>query len=270
MTIQRRILVVEDNAANLELMVYLLNASGYETATAANGRAGLEAAQAHPPELIVCDVQMPEMDGYEFAHRLKSDADLCAIPLVAVTAFAMVGDQEKTLAAGFDAYIAKPIEPEDFVARINVLLPSEGRPQRMEDAAVAPDKKPELRPAEGRRILFVDNLQTNLDLVSTIFEYAGYEVVMTRDALKALALARDCQPDLIVSDVCMPATTGYEFISAVKADRQLESIPFVFLTSTAVTETERDRNLALGAKKYLIRPIDPERLLAELEGCFDR
>lgn len=267
---KRRILVVEDNAANLELMVYLLDASGYETVTAANGAAGLTAARSHAPELIVCDVQMPEMNGYDFARAVKSDAHLRSIPLVAVTAFAMVGDREKAFTAGFDAYIAKPIEPEDFVARIAALLPSEGRPWRTEEAAGVPEEKPELRAAEGRRILFVDNVQVNLDLVSSLFEYAGYDVVVTRDALHALALARERRPDLIVSDVCMPATTGYEFISAVKADRALQGIPFVFLTSTAVTGTELAKGLALGAKKYLIRPIEPDRLLAELEGCFDR
>jgi two-component system cell cycle response regulator len=267
---KRRILVVEDNTANLALMVYLLNAFGYETATAEDGRAGLAAARAHPPELIVCDVQMPEMNGYEFAHAMKSDPDLRSIPLVAVTAFAMVGDQEKALAAGFDEYIAKPIEPEDFVARINALLPSQERPQLIEVAAIAPNDRPDIRSGEGRRVLFVDNVQSNLDVVSSILDYAGYEVVSTRDALQALALARDRRPDLIVSDVCMPATSGYEFISAVKADHKLRPIPFVFLTSTAVTESERARGLALGAKKYLIRPIEPDRLLAELESCFDR
>lgn len=262
----RRILIVEDNSANLELMVYLLSASGYETATAVNGRAGVEAAKSNPPELIICDVQMPEMNGYEVARTLKSDANLRSIPLVAVTAFAMVGDQEKALAAGFDAYIAKPIEPEDFVARINALLPSAQPPRAVDKstAAVRVDRPPK----SGRKILFVDNVQYNLDLASSIFEYSGYDVVVTRDALEALSLARDHRPDLIVSDVCMTATSGYEFISAVKADRSLRHIPFIFLTSTAVTEAERARGLALGAEKYLIRPIDSDLLLAEIESCF--
>lgn len=130
---ERRILIVEDNAANLELMVYLLDASGYVIATAENGRAGLAAARSNLPDLIVCDVQMPEMNGYEFAQALKSDDTLRSVPLVAVTAFAMVGDQEKALAAGFDAYISKPIEPEDFVARINALLSFEGQPRQADD-----------------------------------------------------------------------------------------------------------------------------------------
>lgn len=265
---ERRVLIVEDNVANLELMVYLLHASGYETATAANGRIGLSAARSNPPDLIVCDVQMPEMNGYEFAQALKSDASLRSIPLVAVTAFAMVGDQEKALAAGFDVYIPKPIEPEYFVARINALLPSERQPQAAAEAPAAAEERVDRRPVEGRRILFVDNVQANLDLVSSIFEYGGYDVVVTRDALRALALARERRPDLIVSDVCMPATNGYDFISAVKADRDLRKIPFVFLTSTAVTDAERARGLALGAAKYLIRPMDSDRLLAEVEGCL--
>ena len=113
-----RILVIEDNSANLELMVYLLEAFGYEALTALDGERGLDLARSENPDLILCDVHLPKLDGYEVAARLKSDPRLCRIPLVAVTALAMVGDRNRVLAAGFDAYIAKPIVPEMFVLEV--------------------------------------------------------------------------------------------------------------------------------------------------------
>lgn len=130
-----RILIVEDNPANLELMCYLLRAFGYDVLTATDGRQGLEAAQKNVPDLIVCDVQMPKLDGYELARLLKKDTELRSIPLVAVTAFAMVGDRDSAISAGFDAYIAKPIEPVDFVPAIERLLPAEQRPPAGPEAA---------------------------------------------------------------------------------------------------------------------------------------
>lgn len=116
------ILVIEDNATNLELMTYLLQAFGHTPLSAGDGETGLEIARREIPDLIICDVQMPGIDGYEVARRLKSDPALRAIPLVAVTALAMVGDRDKVLAAGFDGYIAKPIDPETFVRQAEAFL----------------------------------------------------------------------------------------------------------------------------------------------------
>lgn len=117
-----KVLIIEDNPANLELMTYLLRAFGHNTVCACDGEAGLEAARSQSPNLIVCDIQIPGINGLEVAKRLKSDPVLASIPLVAVTAFAMVGDRDKVMAAGFDGYIAKPIVPERFVQQLEAFL----------------------------------------------------------------------------------------------------------------------------------------------------
>jgi CheY-like chemotaxis protein len=121
-----RILVIEDNLTNLELMTYLLRAFGHETVSARDGEEGVHAALQAPPDLILCDLALPVLDGFGVAHRLKSDSRLVTVPLIAVTASAMVGDRDKVLAAGFDGYIAKPITPESFVGEVESYLP--GRP----------------------------------------------------------------------------------------------------------------------------------------------
>jgi CheY-like chemotaxis protein len=93
-----RILIIEDNPTNLELMVYLLKCFGYQYLVAHDGVEGLEVARREQPDLIICDIQLPNLDGYEVARRLKSEATLRPIPLVAVTALAMVGDRDRVLA----------------------------------------------------------------------------------------------------------------------------------------------------------------------------
>jgi two-component system cell cycle response regulator len=113
-----KILIIEDNPANLELMTYLLRAFGHSVVSARDGAEGLELARREILDVIVCDIHLPNVDGYEVAHRLKLHPVLSRIPLVAVTAMAMVGDRDKVLAAGFDGYIDKPITPEIFVTQV--------------------------------------------------------------------------------------------------------------------------------------------------------
>ena len=124
MTANARILVVEDDAPSLELVVYLLNESGYTVVSATNGKTGVEAAQRERPDLIVCDINLPKLDGYGVIRRLKDDKALKDIPVVAVTALAMMGDRSKILSAGFDGYITKPIDPETFVREVTSFLPA--------------------------------------------------------------------------------------------------------------------------------------------------
>ncbi|MBK9054351.1 MAG: response regulator [Chloroflexi bacterium] len=117
-----KILIIEDNPTNLELMTYLLEAFGHLPVTATDGPTGLDVARRDTINLIICDIQLPQMDGYEVVRQLKNDAHLRHIPVIAVTAYAMVGDRDKALNAGFNGYMAKPIDPEIFVAQIEKLL----------------------------------------------------------------------------------------------------------------------------------------------------
>src|SRR5689334_20014364 len=99
-----RVLVIEDNVANLELMMYLLEAFGHTTIGARDGREGIDTALRELPDLILCDIQLPGADGYEVAASLRDNKRTSSIPRVAITAFAMAGDREKVLSAGFNGY----------------------------------------------------------------------------------------------------------------------------------------------------------------------
>ncbi|MDT3671064.1 MAG: response regulator [Aromatoleum sp.] len=127
-----RILIAEDHPPSLELMRYLLGAHGYATRSATNGREAIDLARQERPDLVICDLQMPDVDGFAVVRELKQDRDLRSVPLLAVTAFSMLGDREDVLRAGFDGYFSKPIEPENFVAAIEQFLPAEllSRPNR--------------------------------------------------------------------------------------------------------------------------------------------
>lgn len=111
----KTVLIVEDNELNMKLFNDLLEASGYRTVKTRDGRAALPLARAHRPDLIIMDIQLPEVSGLDVTRELKLDDELAAIPVVAVTAFAMRGDEQRIRAGGCEAYLSKPISVRVFL-----------------------------------------------------------------------------------------------------------------------------------------------------------
>ncbi len=114
----KTVLIVEDNELNMKLFSDLLGAHGYSTIQTKDGMQALELAREHHPDLILMDIQLPEVSGLEVTKWLKEDSELNKIPVVAVTAFAMKGDEEKIREGGCEAYIAKPISVAEFIATV--------------------------------------------------------------------------------------------------------------------------------------------------------
>jgi two-component system cell cycle response regulator DivK len=121
------ILLIEDNEQNRYLATFLLERAGYAVVPAFDGMQGIEIAGQILPQLILLDIQLPRMDGYAVARALRSNPMLKNVPIVAVTSYAMMGDKEKSLAAGCSGYMEKPINPETFVADIERFLTEPGK-----------------------------------------------------------------------------------------------------------------------------------------------
>jgi two-component system cell cycle response regulator DivK len=118
----KKVLIVEDNELNMKLFHDLLEAHGYETLQTKDGFQALELAREHTPDLILMDIQLPEVSGLEVTKWLKDDEDLARIPVVAVTAFAMKGDEERIRQGGCEAYLSKPITVTTFIETVRQFL----------------------------------------------------------------------------------------------------------------------------------------------------
>ncbi|MBI4799983.1 MAG: response regulator [Desulfarculus sp.] len=118
----KKVLVIEDNQQNMYLTTFMLERRGYQVLQAWDGEQGIQTATRAIPDLILLDIQLPEMDGYAVASTLKADPRLATVPIVAVTSYAMAGDRERILASGCNGYIEKPINPETFLAQIEQFL----------------------------------------------------------------------------------------------------------------------------------------------------
>ncbi|WP_417671425.1 response regulator [Roseibium sp.] len=118
----KTVLIVEDNELNMKLFHDLLEAHGYDTLQTRTGIEALELARTHSPDLILMDIQLPEVSGLEVTKWIKEDDDLCTIPVIAVTAFAMKGDEERIRQGGCEAYISKPISVARFLETVRTYL----------------------------------------------------------------------------------------------------------------------------------------------------
>lgn len=124
-SLSKTILIVEDNELNMKLFNDLLESKGYKIIQTANGLNAVELAREHKPDLILMDIQLPEVSGLEVTKWLKADDELAHIPVIAVTAFAMKGDEEKILEGGCEAYISKPISVAKFLTTIKSFVEKE-------------------------------------------------------------------------------------------------------------------------------------------------
>ena len=119
----KRILVVEDQEDNRRILRDLLTSVGYEVIEAVTGEEGVSLAETGCPDLILMDIQLPGLDGYEVTRRIKADPSLGTVPVIAVTSYALSGDEQKAFAAGCDGYVAKPFSPRLLLAKIRTFLP---------------------------------------------------------------------------------------------------------------------------------------------------
>lgn len=254
------ILVVEDTPHSLQLMQYILQAHAHTVVAAITGEEAVELAQASRPDLVVMDLQLPGIDGYQALAALRGIPRLAAVPVVAVTSFAMVGDRDRALGAGFDHYMTKPIDPETFAAEIGARLPENlrGCPPVPDEDHHGDPTEPESAGQYTVDVLALDDSPINQTLLRSVLEPHGYRVrtaLTVEDAITAVEAER---PDLVLSDIHVGRQSGTELLSYLRSVPSLAVLPFAFVTSTADWQSPL---LDGRAAPVITRPIEPAALL---------
>lgn len=244
----RRILIVDDNPTNRRLAASVLALEGYAVDQAQDA----EHAQAYlasiVPDLILMDIALPGMDGLSLTRRIKSDPRLRDIPVVALTAFAMKGDEQKARDAGCVGYLTKPIDTREFAHQVAEFFIA---------APMAP-------------ILIVDDRPANLRLLRAQLEAEGERVIEAANGVEALEQLAVHPVRGVISDILMPRMDGYRLCMEVRKHPQLAQLPLVLYTSTYDSPADRSLAHAAGADAYISKPAPVASLLAALRDAAER
>jgi two-component system cell cycle response regulator len=256
-----RILIVDDDLSSRELMSYLLRSAGHAVTGADDGAAGLRLALDSRPDLVVCALALPAMDGYAVARLLKADAGCAQIPLLAVSARAPDGERARLAAAGFDGYICKPIEPASFVAEVEAFLPIE---------TPAPAPAPAAAPTPSTpTLLVVDDDAFMREVLVDALEGEPWRILSAGSAEDALALLAREPVDVILSDQNMPGMQGTELMAQVSRTHP-RTVRLVLSGVSAPAEIEAiERACAAGqVDRHLAKPWAAGALRADLRAAF--
>lgn len=250
-----RVLVIDDDPVNVELVGYLLRSFGHDPVLALGGEPAMDEATKRVPDLVLCDIQMPGVDGFEVLRQLRADPRFAATAIIGVTALAMVGDREKIIEAGFDGYLTKPITPETFIDEIEKYLPAAlAAPRISRKADVVVEEVPAVRAKSNGYALVVDDYPPGRELLRHLIVSLGVDVRTAASSDDAFAFTRDDPPRVIISD-------RLALLEAARADAVLKDVPFVLVSDDPPTIEEVRRVRDAGANGFLERPLDPETML---------
>jgi len=263
-----RILVVDDIAANVKLLEAKLSAEYYDVITAENGRTAIEVAQRQAPDIILLDVMMPGMDGFEVCTELKADPKTAHIPVVMVTALSDVADRVRGLESGADDFLSKPVNDIALFARVRSLV----RLKMMMDelrvrqetsgqlGAIASEFEFADQPA---KVLIVEKSRFTTQRLSEYLSEAGHGVVCADTGERALELGREQQFDLVIVGIDLGGEDGLRLCSQFRSQEETRHLPLLLLLED-MDLPRLAKGLDLGVTDYLVKPLDRGELLARV------
>ena len=235
------ILVVEDNPITRKMLRLALQAEGYAVVEASDAREALAAVEHTPPNLVLQDLILPDMDGLELLRRLRASPGGAELPILALSGFLSRLEHLQTDKGGFTALLVKPIEPSRLVDSIRIYLPQ---------------GQSSTRTGRGRRLLIVDDDPVQLKLTRIHFSQLGFDTTAALGLSNALVAARTQPPDVILSDVFMPDGDGFQLCIELRRDPKLARIPIVLVSGHYGSPTDEDLARRVGANALVARTPD--------------
>ena len=270
-----RILVVDDDPMNVKLMVAILDREGYESLTAHDGAEALDQVRRHQPDLILLDVMMPGIDGYQVTRELKQDPATEAIPIIMITALNGAEDKVCGLECGADEFLSKPVNSAELLARVKSMLrlkqyqeQLQVRTRSQKIFSANTNAVPVDREAPPRQhVLLVEDSARDLRLLSGQIEDQTYAVSVAHDGEEALQKILAGGIDLVLLDIFLPGMDGFEVCQRLKETTATRDIQVVLITCLQDLEG-KIKGMELGADDYLVKPVDGRELAARIKALL--
>jgi two-component system, sensor histidine kinase and response regulator len=253
----KKILLVDDQVTNLDVLIQTLQSENFNIFTAPNGKVALDLIHKTKPDLVLLDVTMPEMDGFETCQILKANDATRDIPVIFITARTEREDVEKGFFVGCEEYITKPFDVNEVLNRIRTQL------------ALGKEKNHEFleNPTfiSGAKVLIADDNIINIDVLRKGLDSLNLEVSIATNGKLAVDITSRFQPDLILLDIMMPEMNGFEVCKTLKADPLAKDIPIIFITAKNEPE-DIEKGFSLGCVDYIPKPFSQPEVLARVKS----
>jgi len=242
---RKKILVIDDEADIRDIVRMYLSEAGYDVIEASNGQEGILRAQNERPDLIVLDIMMPGINGFEVAKHLKDDPNTSSIPILILSVLA----QDSQYRHGILDYVSKPFKQDDLVSKVKKFF----------------DK---LADKSAHTVLIVDDDPDIVDVIALCLKDNRISSEKAYNGPEALEKVRTKTVHLILLDINMPGMNGFEVIKQLKADEKTAELPIIVLTGTYLSEADKKHGLTLGVSKYLTKPFSADELVREITTAF--
>src|SRR3972149_6681252 len=210
------ILIVEDSRTQAKQLEEIVKQLGYHVCVAYSGREALSFLEKQKPVIVISDILLPDIDGYDLCKQMKSDDKLKDIAVILLTQLSDPKEIIRGLACGADDFIIKPYNEEFLLARIHATLALKTKQDTTSKLAT---------------ILVVEDSQTQAEQLKYLLEEKGYAVMVAANGKEGFAVAKKFRPTIIISDIVMPVMDGYEFAEKIKKDKDVKDIPIIFVTA---------------------------------------
>ena len=272
-----KVLIVDDEPLNVKLLAGVLSSEQFETIPAYNGDEALQKVIAESPDLILLDIMMPGINGYEVIRRLKSDPENRDIPVILVTALDGTDNKIIGLEAGADEFINKPVNQAELLARVKSLI----RLKQYQDQLKAQthsinfftpetkEKKSYQKEIDLPSILLVEDDDRDAKLIQTYLYGEPCRIKLARSGEEAISCARQERIDVILLDILLPSMDGFEVCRILKETEQTRNIQIIAVTSLHDLDS-KVRGIELGADDYLVKPINMHELRTRVKALIKK
>jgi two-component system cell cycle response regulator len=263
-----KILVVDDDINIINFFQSVLEEQGYIVETAGNGIEAVKKAKQFQPEVILLDVIMPEMDGYEATEALKGDPDTSNMSVILVTGMNTLEDKVRGLECGADDFITKPFNFDELVARVRSLV----KLKRLQDQLRTLEQEcaqdillKQQRSLSLNMVLIVEDDERIAKIMSNVLGTGGYLTYFIKDGNEAVEFIKDNVPDLVLLDLMLPGLDGLEVLKRIRENVMTTEVPVIVITAIDDFKT-KIKGLYIGADDYLVKPVKSLELLARVKA----